>query len=558
LQATKPPTSGTNFFPADPTLAPFPSPENSASTWDPNLKAVGGSPYLRDADGIVWYIRASDSALFRNGYNDGNTFANQIIIRQGEIYWTTGPYWYRPSAMAGSQTIPHLPAASATSLPTYQAIPEPVKFPPSPANASFPSPENAVSAWNGELKTIGGAPYLRDSDGFIYQIRASDSAVLQNGSTDGNTFAWELISRGGKIYWNNGGHWYLPNGKGGSTTIWPLPAAYAAPGGTAAAPGNMPADPPRPSVGPGSSGRTITAAPGQTLEQLLTSARPGDTIKLVAGRVYAEAARVSVPVVLDGGGRGNNATGGAIIDGLNIAPVGGKAGLLLVVDCILKGLEIRNWGLNDPNPDFICGIRNDAPGWYEISGCNIHDCQGGIGGSVVGATNWNIHDTTIRNCGNGTGREHNVYLGTSTLKAILTNVVSTVDPTFTNSLRQKVGGGYPLKSRANHTEIRGGTFSAPDAACIDIPDGSTDPVIIDGATLIKPAGSPDHKVINYAEESTTNGLAGLKVTHSTLKLETESPLFLIAGGVLTFDSTSTFSGNNPSVQGGGTMTGLNP
>ena len=77
-----------------------------------------------------------------------------------------------------------------------------------------------------------------------------------------------------------------------------------------------------------------------------------------------------------------------------------------------------------------------------------------------------------------------------------------------------------------------------------------------GATLVKPVGSPDHKVINYAEESATNGLAGMKVTNTRFDLGADNPFFLIAGGTLMLDATNTFSGNKPSSQGGGTMTGL--
>jgi hypothetical protein len=113
-------------------------------------------------------------------------------------------------------------------------------------------------------------------------------------------------------------------------------------------------------------------------------------------------------------------------------------------------------------------------------------------------------------------------------------------------------------SRANVTTVKGGFFSASFGSCWDFPDGSTQPITIDGATCEKPADAADHKFMTYGIESQNNGTAGVTVTNSTFNLLADSPLLVSAGGNVKFDATNKFTGNKPGVQGGGaqTVTGL--
>jgi hypothetical protein len=62
--------------------------------------------------------------------------------------------------------------------------------------------------------------------------------------------------------------------------------------------------------------------------------------------------------------------------------------------------------------------------------------------------------------------------------------------------------------------------------------------------------------MTYGVESQTNGLAGIAVTNSTFNLPFESPFIAAVGGKVTFDATDKWTGNKPTAQGGGTVTGL--
>lgn len=93
----------TDYFPADPILAPFPSPENSQiMVLDGE---IGGRPYLKDQSGAVHQIK-KDAAGVPQYYKNSTEFAlypgeevAQCLVRQGEVYMQiTGGIWKHVAA----------------------------------------------------------------------------------------------------------------------------------------------------------------------------------------------------------------------------------------------------------------------------------------------------------------------------------------------------------------------------------------------------------------------------------------------------------------------------
>src|SRR4051812_35174154 len=84
-----PPDAQENVFPADPTNAPFPSPENAQQIV--HNGRIGGRPYLRDQAGAVHQIKMLNGVPVYTKMGQvfpvfpGEAVA-QILVRQGEVY----------------------------------------------------------------------------------------------------------------------------------------------------------------------------------------------------------------------------------------------------------------------------------------------------------------------------------------------------------------------------------------------------------------------------------------------------------------------------------------
>jgi hypothetical protein len=442
---------------------------------------------------------------------------------------------------------------------------------------------------NYDPKAIGN-PYLTDVNGVIFQfvIDASGNVVAKaspgqpsgyafaiNGNQNPNGATELMITQGQFWFAGNWGatlFWYGPGGAHGNAPPPPLNAPR-----TPGTVGGMPADPTPASVAPGSSGNVILCGPSQTIKTLtaaVAAAKPGDTIKLDAGATFNESVAIPVPVTIDGRGTVANPglkdasfSGGAVIDGTGIADPGGYAhelgGLVPLTDCIIRGCEVRGFGLQETSPGGTAGIRAGANGHITIDNCYVHDCQMGLfsGGFTV---DWLIRETLLLNCGLGSGAvtggggvTHNMYLA-GAVRVRVENVTSICPAGNTkSSLRTTgyMGGGHALKVRAAETIVVGGYFAAPDASPIDIPDGSAEACFVYGATIHKNRGDVNYNVFSYGEESQTQGTAGAIVV-ATLDVKCKSPFFQIGPNSVVDFTGSNAGGVSFNVVGGGKAIGV--
>ena len=510
-----------------------------------NVKLTITSPFTADDVTLVQTLYALESSTALSQVPSNATISTPTITA--------------PSAtnMAATTTTP---AAATTTAPTTTTAPAAAapagdpNFPADPGSAPFPSPENSSSLWlGGPLPS--GKPYLRDATGSVYQIRAA-----VNPGAMGTPMVNGAPENGARLYVNGtmvvGGYpvasmvvrqgmVYLTIASGqvqnfvaamGSTYNASLPPAWLA-GTTTAAPvplPPLPADPTPSAIAPGSSGRSLTVAVGQTLQSVLDQAQAGDTVTVSPG-TYTAGGSWKVPLKL--------VLTGAVFDlaGQTANLPHGMGAFTPGADSIIQDGEIKNVALDQTTAQMTSAIRPNGPCFLTLNGVNMHDCQVGYGsgGFAVVAT---LNKCTIANCGLGDGYTHGIY---SHGNSLTLNDCTVTSPK----------GGHAVKSRDPQLTISGGSFDATDATVVDMSDGTGAKFTFTGATFTKPAGSANHGVIGYAMESQGNGAAGGSITGGSIAALCDNPLIQTTGGTIAISGV-TFTGNKVTTAGGGTVTGL--
>ena len=423
---------------------------------------------------------------------------------------------------------------------------------PDLANASVPSPENSTIIILGGKPT--GAPYLVDSNVAIWTLTINPAGLgvayvnsTQVGGGGAAAGVDQLVVRGGLVYCVLvGGQVQLWNPSQGSlyNATMPAPTGAVAP---AAAPVQqlppLPALPAVPAVLGGTSGRIVNCGSGQALATIsagIVLANAGDTVQVAPGAYNEALFELSVPMLLD--------LGGATLSGVGLTAKLAGGGLGLVVPnasgCIIQNGTITGVALDQASAQMTAAVR---PG----SGCSYLQtknlvCTGNQIGFASGGYPlvWIDTGSTLHNNGLGdaAGSTHNAYFSTAPgAQTTLNNTISIIDPTASGPLG--LLQGHAIKCRQEHgIIINGGTFAAPGATIIDIPDGSTTPVQLNGATLNKTAADPNHGVLGYAMESKTNGLAGVVINGGTINALCASPQWQGTGGTITIEPGTILNG----------------
>ncbi len=434
-------------------------------------------------------------------------------------------------------------AAAAATQPAAEY------FPADPALAKFPSPEDSqILVFNGGIK---GRPYLKDQAGAIHQIKAGAGGAPEY-SKNGQVFAVypgeavaQCLLRQGEVYMQiSSGIWkhVEPNG---SMYNRSLPPAWTTPGGGGAT-GLPPLAPlPTPSaIAPGSSGRVIPVGPSRahkTLTTAIPTAAAGDKIQLDPG-VYTDTPPAwSVPLLIDLGGATMNAAG------KTESLARGKALLCPMADSIIENGTITNVAMDQGQGQLTSAIRPDAGcGYLTINKVTMHEnqCAVGHGGFpiVIAVSSSDIsHNGLKANSGSLT---HNLYVGNDCRRLTLTNVIA-------NGANE----GHAIKYRGPELIVNGGTFASAPGKPFDIPNGSTVPFKITGATIMKGASDPDHGILACGEESTDNGLAGGTINGGAIEANCDNPLILSPGGTITVHGVK-LSGNKITATGGVVVAGV--
>jgi hypothetical protein len=423
-------------------------------------------------------------------------------------------------------------------------------FPADPGLAPFPSPENSQILVFG--KAVSGRPYLKDTFGNVHQLKVNatggaeywvNGGGLMNGwGVHANAPPAQLLVRQGGVYiiLTNGISQMLRNGSIYNTAI---PPAWTATGGGGTP---VPAASPLPTpsaIAPGSSGRTIECGIGHpvpTLSAAIPTARAGDKIQLSAG-IYTDTPPAWMePLLIDLGGATFNATGKTA--GL----ARGKGLLCPAADSIIQNGTITNVAMDQAQGELTSAIRPDAGcGYLTINKMTLTNNQCGIGHGgfpiVIAVSDSDISHNGLK--ANTGALTHNLYVGIECRRLTLTNVIA-------NGANE----AHSIKYRGPELIVNGGTFASAPGKPFDIPNGSSVPFKITGATIIKGTNDPDHGIISYGAEGTDNGLAGGMINGGSIQANCINPFILGTGGTITLSGVA-LSGNKITGTGGVVLVG---
>ena len=324
-----------------------------------------------------------------------------------------------------------------------------------------------------------------------------------------------------------------------------LPPAWTTSSGGSTTP-NLPALAPLPkpsAIAPGSSGRVIPVGPSRALKTLsaaIPTATAGDKIQLDPGTYIDTPPAWSVPLLIDLGGATFNAAG------KTATLANGKALLCPQADSIIQNGTITNVAMDQPQGELTSAIRPDAGcGYLTINRMTLTNNQCGVGHGgfpiVIAISDTNISGNGLR--ANSGSLTHNLYVGIECRRLTLTNVIS-------NGTNE----AHAVKYRGPELIVNGGTFSSAPGKPFDIPNGTTVPFKITGATIIKGANDPDHGVLAYGEEGTDNGLAGGTISGGSIHANCDNPMILGSGGTITLSGVA-LSGNKITASGGVVLVG---
>ena len=266
----------------------------------------------------------------------------------------------------------------------------------------------------------------------------------------------------------------------------------------------------------------------------------GDKIQLDPGTYTDTPPAWSVPLLIDLGGATFNAAG------KTATLANGKALMCPRADSIIQNGTITNVAMDQPRGELTSAIRPDAGcGYLTINKMTLtnNQCGVGHGGFPIVIT---ISDSNISGNGlkaNSGSLTHNLYVGIECRRLTLTNVIS-------NGTNE----AHAVKYRGPELIVNGGTFASAPGKPFDIPNGTTVPFKITGATIIKGANDPDHGVLAYGEEGTDNGLAGGTISGGSIHANCDNPMILGSGGTITLSGVA-LSGNKITASGGVVLVG---
>lgn len=455
-----------------------------------------------------------------------------------------------------------------------------------------PAVDPTASYW--DSGTVSGAPYVQSAAGARWKFdpaaKCSIGAGVAINGIDIPNWCATVIKLGGDgfVYpFTTDGYWRRlrdMDAAGSGSVVGPPPpigapsAAPATGGSTPTAPPAAPAaaasiaDPTPASPAPGTSGKVTAASPGG-LATAIAAAAPGDTIQAAPG-TYNESVGISVPLLVDGGGKVINPgdksatyTTGAVLDGTGVANLReGQGGFVPLADTYLRGWEATKWGYAAASNDGTGAVRNNRGGVFHYEDLYLHHNQMGIAPHVGDQVLVTLKNLLLVDNGlpQAPGYAHNIY-------SYATHLI--IQGGVTSIASQGSGDGHAGKFGNAVLEIYGKNyFRAWNTSSVDIPHGTAKPFIIKGdanggTTIEKLAGDPNRVLLGYGGERNQgdNGNLGGNISGLAFVIPNDGQqYYVISSGPISFDSTCRFLYSDGSpvksgtfvVQGSGTVTGL--
>jgi hypothetical protein len=194
---TTPPAE--DYFPAEPGVAKFPSPEDSQILVFNG--AISGRPYLKDQAGAIHQIKKGTGGVpqyFKNGQEfvvyPGEAVA-QCLVRQGEVYMQIASGIWKHVEPNGSMYNKSLPPAWTTTGGGGRT-----GLPPLPP---LPTPSTIAPGSSGKVILVGPSRALKTLSAAIPTAAAGDKIRLDPGTYTDTPPAWAvplLIDLGGATF----------------------------------------------------------------------------------------------------------------------------------------------------------------------------------------------------------------------------------------------------------------------------------------------------------------------------------------------------------------------
>jgi Bacterial regulatory helix-turn-helix protein, lysR family len=188
------------YFPADPGIAKFPSPENSQILVF-NGK-ISGRPYLKDQAGAIHQIKKDAAGIPQYFKNDQlvpvfpGEAVGQCLVRQGEVYMQIASGIWKHVEPNGTMYNKALPPAWTTSSGGSTT-------PNLPPLAPLPKPSAVAPGSSGRVIPVGPSRALKTLSAAIPTAAAGDKIQLDPGTYTDTPAAWSvplLIDLGGATF----------------------------------------------------------------------------------------------------------------------------------------------------------------------------------------------------------------------------------------------------------------------------------------------------------------------------------------------------------------------
>ena len=208
-----PPSRDSEFFPADPGIAKFPSPEDSQILVFNG--AITGRPYLKDQSGAIHQIRKGPNGApqyLKNGFAFDvypGEAVGQCLVRQGEVYMQISNGIWKHVEPNGSMYNKSLPPAWTSAAGGGAAR--------VPALPPFPKPSAIAPGSSGKVILAGPSRDLKTLSAAIPTAAAGDTIRLEPSIYTDTPPSWRvplLIDLGGATFDAKGKTAGLALGKG--------------------------------------------------------------------------------------------------------------------------------------------------------------------------------------------------------------------------------------------------------------------------------------------------------------------------------------------------------